>query len=118
MRRKLPRTVRLARSLRRRMSLPEVKLWLILRTRPNGIRFRRQHPVGPYVLDFYCPEAKLAVEIDGIVHDMGDRPARDDVRCEWLAGQGIETIRIAAKDVLIDAESVADGLVRMVLSRR
>ncbi len=118
MRSKLPRTVKMARNIRRRMTLPEVKLWLILRTRPEGVRFRRQHPIGPYVLDFYSAEAKLAIEIDGIVHDMGDRPARDMVRDAWLAGQGIETIRIAANDVLANAEAVADGLVRLVLCRR
>lgn len=118
MRSKLSRTVKMARALRRRMTLPEVKLWLILRAQPEGIRFRRQHPIGLYALDFYCAEAKLAIEIDGIVHDMGNQPARDWVRDAWLAGQGIETIRIAANDVLVDAESVADGLVRMVLSRR
>jgi len=108
----------MARALRRRMTLPEVKLWLILRMRPEGIRFRRQHPIGPYSLDFYCPEAKLAVEIDGIVHDMGDQPARDMARDRWLAARGIETIRIAAKDVLAEPEIVAEGLVRIVLSRR
>lgn len=118
MRSKRPHTVRMARRLRRVMSLPEAKLWLILRARPEGVRFRRQHPIGPYALDFYCSEAKLAIEIDGIAHDMGIRPVRDEVRDAWLAGQGIRTIRIAAKDVLADAEAVADGLVRLVLSQR
>jgi len=118
MRSKRAKTVRMARRLRRTMTLPEVKLWLILRKQPEGIRFRRQHPIGHYALDFYCPEAKLAIEIDGIVHDMGSQPARDVARDVWLAEQGIETIRIAAQDVLVDAEAVADGLVRLVLSRR
>lgn len=118
MRSKPAKTVRTARALRSQMSLPEVKLWLVLRGKPEGIRFRRQHPIGPYVLDFYCAKAMLAIEIDGIVHDMGNRPDRDLARDTWLEGQGIETIRIAAKDVLSDAESVADILVRKVLSRR
>ena len=118
MRSKLPRTVRMARRLRREMSLPEVKLWLLLRKQREGIRFRRQHPIGHYALDFYCPETKLAIEIDGMVHDMGNQPIRDEVRDAWLAGQGIVTIRIAAKDVLADAEGVAYGLVSLVLSQR
>jgi len=53
------------------MTLPEVVLWQHLRGRHfSGPRFRRQHPAGPYVLDFYCPAAKLAVEIDGYVHGL------------------------------------------------
>jgi very-short-patch-repair endonuclease len=63
-----------ARRLRRTMSLPEVLLWTQLRGKPLGIKFRKQHPVGDYVVDFYCAEKQLAVEIDGIAHDMGDRP--------------------------------------------
>jgi very-short-patch-repair endonuclease len=70
------------------MSLPEGMLWRILRTRPGGFKFRRQHPVGPYVLDFFCRAAAVALEIDGIAHDMGDNPARDEQRDAWLAGTG------------------------------
>ncbi|WP_164118010.1 endonuclease domain-containing protein [Sphingorhabdus sp. Alg239-R122] len=106
------RTVRKARRLRREMTLPEVLLWQILRTKPMGIKFRRQHPVGPYILDFYCPSAKLAIEIDGIVHDMGRQPEYDASRDAFLTEQNIETIRIAAKDVLDNPEEVADRIVR------
>jgi len=63
-----------ARQLRQQMSLPETLLWNLLRKAPDGVIFRRQHPVGPYVVDFYCAKAKVCFEIDGIVHDMGDRP--------------------------------------------
>src|SRR4051794_27024263 len=59
------KTVEKARRLRREMSRPEARLWPVLRTRPEGFKFRRQHPVGPYVLDFYRPGAKLAIEVDG-----------------------------------------------------
>ena len=59
-------TVEKARALRPEMSPPEAALWQVLRTRPEGVKFRRQHPVGPFVVDFYCPSAKLVVEIDGI----------------------------------------------------
>lgn len=67
------------------MSLPEVLLWRILRQRQTGFRFRRQHPIGTWVLDFYCPEAKLGIEIDGISHDMGDGPERDARRRRAIA---------------------------------
>ena len=54
-----------ARRLRKEMSLPEVLLWQDLRKRPDGAKFRRQHPAGMYVLDFYCSDARLAIEVDG-----------------------------------------------------
>lgn len=93
------------------MSLPEVLLWRELRTQ-TGIKFRRQHPIGDYVLDFYCAAAKLCVEIDGIAHDMGNRPERDQLRDAWLAAQNIKVIRIPARDVLRSPADVAEGLVR------
>src|SRR5579883_2615614 len=67
-------TIHSARHLRRALAMPEVRLWNRLRKRiPGHPVFRRQHPIGPYVLDFYCTTARLAVEIDGISHDMADR---------------------------------------------
>jgi very-short-patch-repair endonuclease len=58
--------------------------------------FRRQHPIGRYVLDFYCAKARLAIEIDGISHDMSTRPKRDIERDAWLAAHGVTVLRIAA----------------------
>jgi very-short-patch-repair endonuclease len=103
-----------ARRFRRALSLPEQLLWA--RLRGAEVRFRRQHPIGRYVLDFYCPAAKLAVEVDGAAHDFGDRPQRGEVRTEWLNSQGIEVLRIRAKDVLADPDAVADGLLRLCSS--
>lgn len=103
------RTVRIARKLRRTMSLPEVLLWQALRQ--SSVKVRRQHPCGPYVLDFYCPPAKLAIEVEGIVHEMGDRPECDEARFEWLASCGLSVLRIAAADVLKDAGVVAESIV-------
>jgi very-short-patch-repair endonuclease len=75
------RTIAFARELRRRMTPPELRLWVALRGRAaDGLRFRRQHPLGPYILDFYCDVAKLAVEVDGEGHWLGDQPSRDDRR--------------------------------------
>ncbi|RYB05373.1 DUF559 domain-containing protein [Lichenibacterium ramalinae] len=73
-------TVARARRLRRAMTPPELRLWSALRRRPEGRKFRRQHPLGPYVLDFYCDEARLGVEVDGLAHDLGSAPARDRMR--------------------------------------
>ena len=95
-----------ARMLRRQMTLPEVILWHWLRQRPDGLKFRRQHPAGPYILDFYCSDARLAIEVDGEAHRRGDRPDRDQARDEWLRSAGIETVRIAAADILDDCDAV------------
>ncbi|MGE0501269.1 MAG: endonuclease domain-containing protein [Rhizobiaceae bacterium] len=92
-----------ARKLRKDLSLPEVVLWDCLRnTRLEGLRFRRQHPVGPYVLDFYCPSGRLAVEVDGLQHDHPGQIAHDKRRDRWLTDSGIRVMRIAATDVLQD----------------
>ncbi len=104
-------TVKRAKRLRRELSLPEALLWRELRGSPAGLRFRKQHPAGVYVLDFFCARANLAIEIDGIVHDMGDRPAQDMRRDAWLAEHRIEVLRIAARDVLADAGAVAESII-------
>jgi very-short-patch-repair endonuclease len=104
-------TVAKARRLRREMTLPEVLIWRLLQDRPEGLKFRRQHPVGPYVLDFYAPAARLAIEIDGIVHAMGDRPERDAIRDEFLEQRRIGVVRIAADEVLRSVEEAAVAIV-------
>src|ERR1700704_3841672 len=97
-------TVAKARALRRTMSPVEVALWQILRTRPMSLKFRHQHPTGPYVLDFYCAAKKLAIEIDGIAHEMGDNPKRDERRDAWLRNKGYRVLRIATVEVLGNPE--------------
>ncbi|HKT16335.1 MAG TPA: DUF559 domain-containing protein [Allosphingosinicella sp.] len=106
-------TIGNARQLRKEMSLPEVLLWRELRKRPAGLKFRRQHPAGPYVLDFACLKANVAVEIDGESHGYADRRLHDSIRDEWLANQGYQTVRIAASDVLKNL----DGVVAFVISQ-
>ena len=94
-------TLKRARGLRRRMTLPEVLLWETLRGRRlDGLKFRRQHPIGPYILDVYCPSAKLAVELDGTGHETADQTRRDQIRDRWLREQGVHVLRLAAMDVL------------------
>jgi len=112
-----PRTTRNARDLRRKMSLPEVILWHWLRQRPQGLKFRRQHPTGLYVLDFYCSDARLAIEIDGEAHSMGNRPQSDLARDEWLRAAGIETLRIPAGALLDDANAVLDWVIAETTAR-
>jgi very-short-patch-repair endonuclease len=95
-----------AKALRRAMSLPEVLIWRALKGGAiDRLKFRKQHPIGPYVLDFYCHAAKLAVEVDGASHDFGDRPERDARRDDWLEAQGIATLRLPASLVLRDMDA-------------
>ena len=105
------RSVPRARRVRKIMSLPEVALWQILRKRPRGLKFRRQHASGAYILDFFCSDARLAIEIDSEAHSRGDRPERDPMRDDWFDRAGIETVRIAAADVL----SNLDGVVTLII---
>ncbi|PIB90939.1 hypothetical protein CSW62_04760 [Caulobacter sp. FWC2] len=101
-----------AQRFRRELTLPEVLLWQELKGRRlNGLQFRRQHPVGPYILDFYCQTLRLAVEVDGEQHALDEHPARDAKRDAWFAQRGIDTLRIAARDIL---ESTGGGSGRIL----
>ena len=100
------------------MSPPEARLWVRVRAhRLHGFKFRRQHPFGPYILDFYCAAARLAVEVDGRVHDYPDRIAHDQKRTRWLASQGIRVVRIAAEDVKNELDGVLAFIARVVRER-
>jgi very-short-patch-repair endonuclease len=103
-------TIKRARKLRREMSLPEVLLWRELRKRPAGLKFRKQHPAGPYVADFFCHEARLVVEVDGEAHDRGDRPQRDAARDGWFAERRFEIMRVPAGEVLGNLDGVVRGI--------
>ena len=93
------------------MTLPEVLLWRNLQPRNfDGQRIRRQHPFGPYTLDFYCDSAKLCIEVDGQGHDFGDRPDRDALRDAWLDEHGVGTLRLSAKLVLTDMDSALNTI--------
>lgn len=95
------------------MTEPEVMLWSRLRRRaPDRPVFRRQHPIGSYILDFYCPAAKLAVEVDGAGHGDEAQILHDQRRDAWLARQGIVVSRISASSIFEDADDIADGVRR------
>ena len=111
------KTVKLARKLRREMSPAEVKLWWALRQRPDGRRFRKQCPQGPYSVDFACLEARLAVEVDGDVHDRAGRPQHDARRDAYLKELGFEIMHIPAGDVFRNLEGVVAGIVQRCAAR-
>jgi very-short-patch-repair endonuclease len=100
-----------ARAMRKAMTEPEVMLWSRLRGRnPDKPTFRRQHPFGSIILDFYCPAARLAVEVDGATHWDDEARARDEARDRWLMSQGVRVHRIPAGRIYHDLGSVADGV--------
>jgi very-short-patch-repair endonuclease len=108
-----PTTLALARRLRREMTPQESKLWHRLRGKQlYGIKFRRQHPVGQFVLDFFCYEHSLAVEIDGHSHYEPRQRVHDQARTEWLAEHGIRVVRFTNQDVDTNIESVLEEIAR------
>jgi very-short-patch-repair endonuclease len=92
-----------ARELRREMTLAEKLLWSRLRDKQlNGLKFRRQHPLGPFIADFCCPARRLVVEIDGDIHDL--QPDRDAARTEQFEQHAYRVIRFRNEQVLNDLE--------------
>jgi very-short-patch-repair endonuclease len=99
------------------MTPPERRLWNVLRLRPEGFKFRRQHAFGYYTLDFFCYEAALCVEVDGLAHELGTNPQRDIRRDDWLAAQGVHTLRFAATDIRDNLEGVVVSIVEACKQR-
>jgi ATP-dependent helicase HrpA len=96
-----------ARELRKNATDAENLLWQLLRRNQiHGFSFRRQHPLGAYILDFYCHQAKLAIELDGGQHAEGAQLDHDQVRSAWLQAQGITVLRFWNNEALTNAEGV------------
>ena len=93
-------TVQTARRLRRQLTDAEQVLWSALRdSRMQGIKFRRQHPFGPYVLDFFCVNAQLAVELDGGIHDQPEQKDYDAERTAFLEANGLRVLRFRNEEI-------------------
>ncbi len=111
-----PRMTRVARKLRRDMTGPERALWHLLRSRGlNGLKFRRQHPIGPFVADFYCAQAKLVVEVDGLSHEDADADSR---RQAYIEAQGMRVFRVSNDDVLKHRVAVMDAVLAAAEEQR
>ncbi len=107
-----------AKRLRKQMTPPEIALWLALRTNDEGLPFRKQHAAGPYVLDFYCAPARLAIEVDGEAHNHGNRAERDAARDAWLVSQNIQVLRYPAREMLANLDDVVRQITSIALQRR
>ena len=95
------------RGLRHDATDAERALWSLLRSRRlDGYKFRRQHSAGPYILDFYCAQARLAVEVDGSQHYTPDGAAGDATRTAYLEALGLRVLRLSNRDVLTNADGV------------
>ena len=106
-----PKLLAAARDLRKNQTNAEKLLWQMLRSKQLAdCKFRRQHPVGGYILDFYCHEKKLAVELDGGQHNEPEQRKHDEARTDWLKEQGIEVLRFWNNDVLQKPEAVMEEI--------
>ncbi|MBQ8486551.1 MAG: DUF559 domain-containing protein [Prevotella sp.] len=107
-----PQQKDIRKSLRLNMTSAEAVLWRALRGRGvGGWKFRRQQGIGPYVLDFYCPELRLCVELDGSSHDY--RFEYDEQRTAFLAEQGIRVVRFRNEQVWTSIDGVVAEIVRI-----
>ena len=103
----------IARQLRKRPTQSEKRLWQALRKRQlAGLKFLRQHPIGPSIVDFYCHEKRLVVEVDGEIHEDRDVKERDQARLELIEMYGIKFYRCTSSQVEDDLEGVLEGIVR------
>ncbi|MCW5697299.1 MAG: endonuclease domain-containing protein [Bauldia sp.] len=102
-----------ARSMRRRMTPAEFHLWRRLQANTaEGLRFRRQAPIGDYIVDFFCPQANLVVEVDGSQHNHRAGERSDGIRDGWLRAQGHVVLRFTNGDV----QNNLDGVCAMILA--
>ena len=103
--------IEFARTLRHGQTDAEQLMWMLLRNRRFlGLKFRRQHPFPPYILDFFCEALDLAIELDGGQHNTAESRQHDENRSSYLANHGIEVLRYWNHEVLTDFETVIEAI--------
>jgi very-short-patch-repair endonuclease len=106
-----PANKALRRNLRKNQTDAERKLWSILRAKQiNGLKFFRQYGVGSYILDFYCPQCRLAIELDGSQHNEPINRRKDEKRSDYLRSQNINVLRFWNNEVINNFEGVEERL--------
>jgi very-short-patch-repair endonuclease len=104
--------------LRQDATESERKLWSLLRTRQiAGLRFRRQQPIGPYIVDFYCSAAKLVIELDGDQHGADKAVGYDAARTAWLSAHGYTVLRFPNRDVFQNPHVIMDAIAHVLEKR-
>ncbi len=101
-----PEIFKNAEKLRANMTKSELLIWQFLKTKPLGVKFRRQHPINRYILDFYCHQKRLAIEIDGGYHLSSEQKEKNMQRTLYLNGVGIKEIRYTNEEVLNSLEII------------
>ena len=100
-----------ARALRRNVTDAESALWQKLRSKQLGdVRFRRQHPIGHYIVDFACVQGRLVIELDGGQHAQGEAPEYDERRTQYLQSEGWRVLRFWNNEVLVNLEGVLEAI--------
>ena len=112
---KSPKPIGLARNLRRKESDAERKLWSKLRPRQfENLKFRREHPIGKYIVDFVSLEKKIVVEVDGGQHNEPGNMEKDERRTSWLENEGYHVIRFWNNDVIPNIEGVGLKILELI----
>lgn len=106
-----------AREMRHPQTPAEATLWRALRNRQTGFKFRRQHPIYRFIIDFYCAQARLLIEVDGESHLQPDQEEYDNARTKYLEDLGYKVIRFTNNDVRYNIQAVADKILQTVESR-
>ena len=107
-----------ARFLRKQSTAAEKLMWAWLRSRRfSGYKFRRNHPVANYILDFYCHEAKLSIELDGAVHGLPEKQRSDAGRTQYLASLGIKELRFWNSHLLFNKRGICETIFRELHTR-
>ena len=106
-----PRNRAFAKAMRQEMTKAELRLWQRLR-KPGlpGLRFRRQVPIGPFIVDFFCPEHRIVVEIDGGQHGFPEEESRDAERDARLRALGYRVLRFWNRDMMANLEGVCEAI--------
>lgn len=105
----------LARKLRKNQTPQEQKIWQLLRNNQfQNLKFRRQYPIGDYVVDFICKEEKIIIEIDGGQHNIDKNIEKDKLRTEYLKSKGYRVIRFWNNDVDKNLEGVYEELLKVI----
>jgi very-short-patch-repair endonuclease len=108
---KIRKSTSFSRNLRQKQTVAESDLWKRLKSKQlEGIKFRRQQPIGPYIVDFVSFERKIVVEVDGGQHNDKERMEKDEKRTRWLEGEGFQVLRFWNNDVLTNIEGIIDGI--------
>ena len=109
----------LRQELRRRLTPAEAQLWLILKDRQvGGLKFRRQHGMGPYIMDFYCPALKLCIELDGEAHRSEQAYDHDELRTAFLEENGITVMRFENYIVQTDVQAIINAILQFAAEKK